>query len=133
MEELESLRSSCGFRTAGHDLAVLSRSRSAEGLATGTGTAASDSLGGTGDRQAGSFESSRVTGRPEGQETPAPWGYGDAFDPSAVPPRLSEVVSRIQQCGSFPLGTRESYLDRPSMLSFLLPMSRVMQPMLIRE
>lgn len=82
--ELRAVEAQYGFATAGHGLALLSR--------------------GEGGQDTGAVETRRVTGRPEGQDKPAPWGYGDAFVPDAVPAALADVVQRIRSCGSFSLG-----------------------------
>lgn len=48
---------------------------------------------------------SRVTGRFESEEQKlAPWGYGDAFDVSQVPPGLRHVLEQIQDSDAFCLG-----------------------------
>ena len=49
----------------------------------------------------------RVTGRLErpdlGQGLP-PWGYGDGFDATQLPPAIGELAQRIASCGAFALG-----------------------------
>jgi hypothetical protein len=51
----------------------------------------------------------RVTGRLErpyadGTATPPSWGYGDAFDRSAVPPTMLSLAERIVSCGHYDVG-----------------------------
>lgn len=51
----------------------------------------------------------RVTGRPEqpyvdGIATAPPWGYGDEFDESAVPPSMLSLAARIASCGHYDVG-----------------------------
>lgn len=94
LSELRAVGAECGFPTAGHGLSLLSR-------------------GGT-ESDAGSVETRRVTGRPEGQGTPAPWGYGDAFAPDAVPPELAGLVRRIRECGAFSLGRMPPQIYNPT-------------------
>jgi hypothetical protein len=50
------------------------------------------------------FFSRRLTGRPEGQPRPAPWGYGDAFDAAAAPPRLRALVAMLRAAPGYRLG-----------------------------
>lgn len=103
VKELLLLREQFGFETAGHGLAVFSRS-------------------GADETPAGSFDSRRVTGRPEGQENPALWGYGGAFDRAKVPARLAAFVDRIERCGSFSLGRRRhqaAAAPPPTLVHFL--------------
>ena len=49
----------------------------------------------------------RVTGRLErpdlGQGLP-PWGYGDGFDATQLPPAIGELAQRIASCGAFAVG-----------------------------
>ncbi|KAI8470665.1 MAG: hypothetical protein J3K34DRAFT_419969 [Monoraphidium minutum] len=47
----------------------------------------------------------RVTGRPEqeGQRAP-PWGYGDAFDESKLPPRLAALAARLRALPGLRMG-----------------------------
>ena len=49
----------------------------------------------------------RVTGRLErpdlGQGLP-PWGYGDDFDESRLPPALQRLAHQIATCGAFAVG-----------------------------
>ena len=49
----------------------------------------------------------RVTGRLERPDLPhtvPPWGYGDSFDASALPPALAQLAQRIATCGAFRVG-----------------------------
>ena len=50
----------------------------------------------------------RVTGRLErpdlGEKVLPPWGYGDMFDASALPPALSQLAHKIATCGHFRVG-----------------------------
>ena len=49
----------------------------------------------------------RVTGRLErpdlGQGLP-PWGYGDGFDATQLPPAIGDLAQRIASCGAFAVG-----------------------------
>ena len=49
----------------------------------------------------------RVTGRLErpdlGQGLP-PWGYGDGFDATQLPPAIGDLAQRIASCGAFKVG-----------------------------
>ena len=49
----------------------------------------------------------RVTGRLErpdlGQGLP-PWGYGDDFDATRLPPAIGNLAQRIATCGAFAVG-----------------------------
>lgn len=47
----------------------------------------------------------RITGRPEQEgQRPPPWGYGDAFDESGLPPRIRALAERIQALPGLSLG-----------------------------
>ena len=49
----------------------------------------------------------RVTGRAERPDLPhtvPPWGYGDAFDASALPPALAALAAKVATCGAFCVG-----------------------------
>lgn len=49
----------------------------------------------------------RVTGRPERPDLPhtvPPWGYGDHFDASALPPALAALAQKVADCGHFRVG-----------------------------
>jgi len=94
VDELEILKAKYGFTTAGHGLSLLRKDTLNEDSATEM----------SGDAT-GKFQSLRVTGRPEGQEATAPWGYGNDFDCSFVTPRLSSFIDLVRGCGHFELGT----------------------------
>ncbi|GIL51220.1 hypothetical protein Vafri_7286 [Volvox africanus] len=46
----------------------------------------------------------RVTGRPEHSQQRRPWGYGDTFDESALPPVLKATADRIRAISGIRLG-----------------------------
>ncbi|EFJ49625.1 hypothetical protein VOLCADRAFT_89537 [Volvox carteri f. nagariensis] len=46
----------------------------------------------------------RVTGRPEHAHQQRPWGYGDTFDESALPPTIKATVDRIRALPGLRLG-----------------------------
>ncbi|KAF5835226.1 hypothetical protein DUNSADRAFT_7715 [Dunaliella salina] len=47
----------------------------------------------------------RITGRPESEmQRVAPWGYGDGFDESKIPPKLAALVSRVRALPGLRLG-----------------------------
>jgi len=66
---------------------------------------------GSGDVEAtldGVVNNVRVTGRLEKPELGAavlpPWGHGDGFDSSALPPAMRQLAAKVASCGAFRVG-----------------------------
>lgn len=86
--ELRGLEKEWGFSTAGHGLDIV----------TLDGGSRIKEPGGTSSlKQYGEFTSMRITGREEGQERAAPWGYGDQFDEGKLPGGITKLVSDIRK------------------------------------
>ena len=71
-----------------------------------TRAAVLDGSGGVERMTEGLVNNVRVTGRVERPElqTLAPWGYGDDFDSSALPPTLRSLAERVATCGHYAVG-----------------------------
>lgn len=84
--EVRELEPEWGFTTEGHGLEVVTVD-GAKQVSEGS----KEEM-----KQFGEFKSRRITGRPERQEKPAPWGYGDDFDEGALPAAMTKLVASIR-------------------------------------